>query len=80
MKIMVTGGTGFVGSHVVDALEKHFPPSTISLIVRDLAKADIRSETGLTIFLGDITVPESKNCSSNTLAKIIETIKKIVKS
>lgn len=59
MKIMVTGGTGFVGSHVVDALERHFPPSNISLIVRDLTKAHIRSKAGLSIFQGDIMNPYS---------------------
>lgn len=59
MKIITTGGTGFVGSHIVDALERDYPPSNISLIVRDLTKANMRSKAGLTIFQGDITNPES---------------------
>jgi len=59
MKIMVTGGTGFIGSHIVDALERHFPPSNISLIVRDLTKANMRSKAGLSLFQGDITIPNS---------------------
>ncbi|UCG04516.1 MAG: NAD(P)-dependent oxidoreductase [Candidatus Heimdallarchaeota archaeon] len=56
---MVTGGSGFVGSHIVDALEKHFPPSSISLIVRNPTKVKIRSEAGITVFQGDITNLES---------------------
>lgn len=59
MKIMITGGTGFVGSHVVDALEKRYPQSSVSLIVRDLLKANRRSEAGFIIFQGDITDPSS---------------------
>ncbi|MFX0122371.1 MAG: NAD-dependent epimerase/dehydratase family protein [Candidatus Hodarchaeota archaeon] len=56
---MVTGGSGFVGSHIVDALEKHFPSSSISLIVRDETKVTTRSEAGLAVFQGDITNPKS---------------------
>ncbi|MFX0015346.1 MAG: NAD-dependent epimerase/dehydratase family protein [Promethearchaeota archaeon] len=59
MKVMVTGGTGFVGSHIVDALEKHFPTSNISLIVRDISKAKMRAEAGITLFQGDMTDSKS---------------------
>lgn len=59
MRFLVTGGTGFVGSHIVDALEKHFPPSSISLLVRDQIRANARSEAGLMVFQGDITSPKS---------------------
>ena len=55
MKIMVTGGTGFVGSHIVDALEEKYSGSDILLIVRDLAKAEHRIRAGLAVQQGDIT-------------------------
>lgn len=61
VKFMVTGGSGFVGSHIVDALEKHFSPSSISLIVRDQTKVHARTESGLAVFQGDITSPEAIN-------------------
>ncbi|MHA1967510.1 MAG: NAD-dependent epimerase/dehydratase family protein [Candidatus Hodarchaeales archaeon] len=59
MKILVTGSTGFVGSHIVDALEKHFSPCDIYLLVRDPQKVYDRRELGINIIEGDITVPDS---------------------
>ncbi|MFX1515184.1 MAG: NAD-dependent epimerase/dehydratase family protein [Promethearchaeota archaeon] len=59
MKFMVTGSSGFVGSHIVDALENQFSPSDISLIVRDPMKVNTRVESGMTVFKADITDPES---------------------
>ncbi|MFX1505176.1 MAG: NAD-dependent epimerase/dehydratase family protein [Promethearchaeota archaeon] len=56
---MVTGGSGFVGSHIVDALEKQFSPLSISLIVRDQTKVNARVESGMVIFQGDITSPKA---------------------
>ncbi len=55
MKIMVTGGTGFVGSHIVDALEEKYSGSDILLFVRDIAKAESRKRAGLAVHQGDIT-------------------------
>lgn len=55
MKFMVTGSSGFVGSHIVDALETQFSPSDISLLVRDPMKVNTRLESGMTVFEGDIT-------------------------
>ena len=61
MKFMVTGSSGFVGSHIVDALENQFSPSDISLIVRDPKKVNARVESGMTVFKADIT--DSKSIS-----------------
>ncbi len=59
MKIFVTGSTGFVGSHIVDALEKRYSPSNIYLLVRDPLKVNNRREIGMNIIKGDITAPDS---------------------
>jgi nucleoside-diphosphate-sugar epimerase len=59
LKILITGSTGFVGSHIVDALEKRFPPSEIYLLVRDPQKVNARKELGMNIIKGDITDPDS---------------------
>lgn len=61
MKIMVTGGTGFVGSHIVDALEEKYSGSDILLFVRDMAKAESRIRAGLTVHQGNITDRTSLN-------------------
>jgi nucleoside-diphosphate-sugar epimerase len=61
VKFLVTGGSGFVGSHILDALEENFSPSNLSLIVRDQTKVNNRLEAGLAVFQGDITNPETIN-------------------
>jgi nucleoside-diphosphate-sugar epimerase len=55
MKVMVTGGTGFVGSNIIDVLEKALEPSEIMMFVRDVQKANDRAENGVNIFQGDLT-------------------------
>jgi nucleoside-diphosphate-sugar epimerase len=59
LKIIVTGSTGFVGSHIVDRLEKQFSPSDIVLLVRNTEKVKDRAKKGLNIVKGDLTKPES---------------------
>jgi len=53
----VTGSTGFVGSHIVDALVQDYPLSDLGLLVRNEDKlhfiGSIKSE--INIFKGDIT-------------------------
>jgi uncharacterized protein YbjT (DUF2867 family) len=55
--ILVTGGTGFVGSHVLRRLSETEPRGTVRTLVRDPAKAQIPD--GVSIVEGDITRPES---------------------
>lgn len=58
MKILVTGGTGFAGSHIVDLLEKKFPSTDIAMLVRDKKKVENRE---VNIFKGDLTDSDSIN-------------------
>jgi NADH dehydrogenase len=55
--ILVTGGTGFVGGHVVHALRAH--ELEVRCLVRDPAKAAKLSSWGVELATGDITDPAS---------------------
>jgi NADH dehydrogenase len=55
--ILVTGGTGFVGSHVLRRLIETEPRGSVRTLVRNRAKAIFPE--GVSIVEGDITRPES---------------------
>lgn len=55
----MTGSTGFVGSHIVDGLEKQFSPSDIVLLVRNIEKVDEYAKKSINIVQGDLTKAES---------------------
>jgi uncharacterized protein YbjT (DUF2867 family) len=55
--ILVTGGTGFVGSHVLRRLSETETPGTVRTLVRNRAKALVPD--GVSLVEGDITQPES---------------------
>jgi uncharacterized protein YbjT (DUF2867 family) len=55
--ILVTGGTGFVGSHVLRRLSETEPRGTVRTLARNRAKALVPD--GVSIVEGDVTQPES---------------------
>ena len=59
MKVLITGGTGFVGSHLVPyLLNKGFK---CRLLTRDMSAARKRYPKGIEIFQGDLIDPDSLN-------------------
>ena len=55
--ILVTGGTGFVGGHVVHALRAH--EREVRCLVRDPARADRLASWGVELVAGDMTDADS---------------------
>ena len=53
MTVLVTGGTGFVGPHVVHALRAHETP--VRALVRDPARATRLAAWGVELVTGDVT-------------------------
>jgi NAD(P)H dehydrogenase (quinone) len=52
-KIMVTGATGQLGTHVINLLVQKVDPSTISILARDPAKAEKIRQMGVNVLKGD---------------------------
>lgn len=57
MKALVTGGTGFIGSHVVDLLVQN--GHSVRLFSRKPAMPERLNGKGVTVFPGDLEAPES---------------------
>jgi nucleoside-diphosphate-sugar epimerase len=57
MNILVTGSTGFIGSHVVQSLAKK--GYTLSALARKTSDTSMLSETPIQIIFGDITEPDT---------------------
>jgi NADH dehydrogenase len=67
--ILVTGGTGFVGSHVLRRLNETEPRGTVRTLVRNRAKAVVPD--GVSIVEGDVTQPESLRAAVTAVDVII---------
>lgn len=57
MKVLVTGGSGFIGSHLVEALVKR--GHEIRCLVRKTSNVEHLRKLGVELVYGDITWPES---------------------
>lgn len=57
--IIVTGGTGRLGSQVVDRLLDRVPAETVGVSVRDVARAGALASRGVRVRAGDFTDPAS---------------------
>ena len=53
MRVLVTGGTGFVGGHLIEALLAR--GDTVTALVRSPAKAAALAQAGITLIPGDLT-------------------------
>lgn len=67
--ILVTGGTGFVGGHVLRRLAETEPRGSVRTLVRSRAKASFPA--GVEVVEGDITKPESLPAAVNDVEVII---------
>lgn len=57
--LLLVGGTGFVGSYILEALDKRMPRSEVRCLVRSGAKQRALAAQGWGTAAGDITQPET---------------------
>ncbi|HEY4927964.1 MAG TPA: NAD-dependent epimerase/dehydratase family protein [Acidimicrobiales bacterium] len=73
MRVLVTGGTGFVGSHTVGALQRD--GHTVRILARDPARVPAvlgpLSLVADEITVGDMTVPESVNAALDGCGAVV---------
>ena len=59
MRFLVTGGTGFVGSHIVDLLAQNYPDNDIALFVRNKDRIRYHKDRNFIVLEGDLNNTDS---------------------
>ena len=72
MTVLVTGGTGFVGPHVVHALRARETP--VRALVRKPAQATRLAAWGVELVLGDVTDPVSLQAACEGVDTIVHLV------
>ena len=72
MTVLVTGGTGFVGPHVVHALRVHDIP--VRALVRDPARATRLAAWGVELAAGDVTDPASLRAACEEVDAVVHLV------
>ena len=72
MTVLVTGGTGFVGPHVVHALRASETP--VRALVRDAANAGRLTSWGVELATGDVTDPASLRATCEGVDAVIHLV------
>jgi NAD(P)H dehydrogenase (quinone) len=69
--IIVTGATGKLGRHVVDALLAKVPSSEVAVAVRDVTKAQAFAERGVAVRAADYGTPASLRAAFEGAKKVL---------
>jgi NAD(P)H dehydrogenase (quinone) len=69
--IIVTGATGKLGRHVIDALLAKVPSSEVAVAVRDVAKAAPLAERGVAVRKADYEAPASLRAAFEGAKKVL---------
>jgi len=72
MTVLVTGGTGFVGSHVVHALRARETP--VRALVRNSARATRLAAWGVELAVGDVTDPASLRAACEGVDAVVHLV------
>ena len=72
MTVLVTGGTGFVGPHVVHALRAR--DTVVRALVRDPARGSRLASWGVELAVGDVTDPDSLHAACGGVDAVVHLV------